>query len=341
MPPVRSRSQGIVSQDGYVEFTATETTTDRMCGLSHGDSDQGYTDIDYAIYLTAMARCKCTKAAFLAANFGAYVTGDVFRVALEGGAIIYRKNGTVFYTSLVTPTQPLLVDTTLYSPGATLSNVVLHGVLTGVPAGVAPIVSMSGPANNTAFAAQAAITLQASASASSGSVVKVEFYNGSTKLGDGTPVAGQPGNWFLLLSSGFSAGSYSLTAVATDNLGLTATSAPTTIQVNPSQGINVTFNPLPVGTTFSAPGNLTLSVNAFDASGGTISKVEFYQGNALLGTVTASVPGQSSTFTFPLTLTSAGSYLFTAKAYNSSGLSTTTDSCDDHGPGFAPVHYRL
>jgi hypothetical protein len=77
-------TQGIVSQDGYVEFTATETTTDRMCGLSHGDSDQNYTDIDFAIYLTAMARCGCTRGAFLGATFGTYATGDVFRVALEG-----------------------------------------------------------------------------------------------------------------------------------------------------------------------------------------------------------------------------------------------------------------
>ena len=34
---------------GYVEFTATETTTYRICGLGNTDSDQNYTDVDFGI----------------------------------------------------------------------------------------------------------------------------------------------------------------------------------------------------------------------------------------------------------------------------------------------------
>ena len=49
-------TQAIASGDGYVEFTASETTTYRMCGLSHGDDDQAYPDIDFAIYPTATAK---------------------------------------------------------------------------------------------------------------------------------------------------------------------------------------------------------------------------------------------------------------------------------------------
>jgi RHS repeat-associated protein len=49
------------------------------------------------------------------------------RVAVEGGVVKYKKNGTVFYTSSVPPTYPLLVDTSLYSAGSTLSNVVIGG----------------------------------------------------------------------------------------------------------------------------------------------------------------------------------------------------------------------
>ena len=37
----------------------------------------------------------------------------------------YKKNGTVFYTSTVSPTYPLVVDTALHANGSTLSNVVL------------------------------------------------------------------------------------------------------------------------------------------------------------------------------------------------------------------------
>ena len=53
----------------------------------------------------------------------------------------YKKNGTVLYTSSVTPTYPLLVDTALYSNGSTLSNVVLVSGLGTPPAQVQWLVS--------------------------------------------------------------------------------------------------------------------------------------------------------------------------------------------------------
>ncbi|KYF99187.1 hypothetical protein BE20_03320 [Sorangium cellulosum] len=37
--------------DGYVEFSTNEADLQKIAGLSHGDIDQGYGDIDYAIYL--------------------------------------------------------------------------------------------------------------------------------------------------------------------------------------------------------------------------------------------------------------------------------------------------
>ena len=46
---------------------------------------------------------------------------------MEGGVLKYRKNGALLYTSLVTPSSPLSVDTALYENGATLANVVLSG----------------------------------------------------------------------------------------------------------------------------------------------------------------------------------------------------------------------
>jgi hypothetical protein len=46
-------TQTLVSGDGYVEATASETTTYRMFGISSGDSNQTYTDVDFGIYLEA------------------------------------------------------------------------------------------------------------------------------------------------------------------------------------------------------------------------------------------------------------------------------------------------
>ena len=39
--------------DGYVELTVGETGTGKAAGLSSGDGGQSYTDIDFALRLTA------------------------------------------------------------------------------------------------------------------------------------------------------------------------------------------------------------------------------------------------------------------------------------------------
>ena len=41
--------QQITAGDGYVEFTASETSTSRMLGLPNGNSNASYTDIDFAL----------------------------------------------------------------------------------------------------------------------------------------------------------------------------------------------------------------------------------------------------------------------------------------------------
>jgi RHS repeat-associated protein len=60
-----------------------------------------------------------------------YTTADVFRVAVEGGVVKYRKNGVLVYTSTIAPTYPLLVDAGLYHNGGTQASVVISGNLTG------------------------------------------------------------------------------------------------------------------------------------------------------------------------------------------------------------------
>ena len=85
---------------------------------------------------------------------------------------------------------------------------------------------MTNPANNAQFTAPATVNLAATASDADGSVVKVEFFNGSTKLGESTNAPYQY-TW-----SNVAADSYALTAKATDNQGATKTSATVNIQVN-------------------------------------------------------------------------------------------------------------
>jgi hypothetical protein len=90
----------------------------------------------------------------------------------------------------------------------------------------APVVSLTAPANNAIFIAPATITLSASATDAFGNITKVDFFQGSTRIGTATAA---PYNFVL---SNVSPGSYSLTAVATNDAGTSSTSAPVAIVVN-------------------------------------------------------------------------------------------------------------
>jgi RHS repeat-associated protein len=71
------------------------------------------------------------------------------------------------------------------------------------------------------------------------------------------------------------------------------------------------------GATYTAPATITLSATAAD-SDGTIAKVEFYNGTTLLGVASANPPALT------LSGVAAGSYTYTAKAYDNLGASTVS-----------------
>jgi chitinase len=93
-----------------------------------------------------------------------------------------------------------------------------------------PVVSITSPANNASFTPPATVTIQASASDADGSIAKVEFFNGATKLGEATSAP------YSFTWANVAAGTYSLTAKATDNANASATSATVTITVGTSTG---------------------------------------------------------------------------------------------------------
>jgi hypothetical protein len=127
-PAGTSWSAGAVSAqeltgDGYAEFTVTDAGKYLMFGLGNGDSDQGYGDIEYAIYTYAgTGRLLIYEGGVYRASVGSYAAGDQVRVAVEGGVVRYRKNGALLYSSTVPPGYPLRVDTSLYSAGAAVTG---------------------------------------------------------------------------------------------------------------------------------------------------------------------------------------------------------------------------
>jgi hypothetical protein len=109
------------SGDGYAEYVVPNTTKALMFGLSTGDIDVAYTDIDFAIYPFAGGGgpLQIWEGGAYIGNVGnGFAEGDVLRVAVEGGVVKYRKNGTLLYTSSVSPTYPLLVDTSFIQIGS-------------------------------------------------------------------------------------------------------------------------------------------------------------------------------------------------------------------------------
>ena len=82
-----------------------------------------------------------------------------------------------------------------------------------------PSVAMTGPADRSSFRAPGFFSLTASASDRDGTVVSVDFYSGTTKIGTSTTAP------YALPVENLGAGTYSFTAVATDDLGATTTSS--------------------------------------------------------------------------------------------------------------------
>ena len=120
-----------VSNNGYLEFTASETNKQRMVGLSASYGSSSYTTIQYAVYLQSNATVGVYESGTNRGNFGTYAAGDVFKVAIESGVVKYYKNGTLFYTSTVIPSLPQYVNASLNDIGATVTNAMVYNYNTG------------------------------------------------------------------------------------------------------------------------------------------------------------------------------------------------------------------
>src|SRR6185503_9273693 len=84
-------------------------------------------------------------------------------------------------------------------------------------------------------------------------------------------------NW-----SSHAVGSYTLRAVAVDNLGLRGTSAPVNITLLANVPPTVAVTNPTAGANFAVGANISIGAGASD-SDGTVSKVEFFQGTTKLG----------------------------------------------------------
>ncbi len=175
-----------------------------------------------------------------------------------------------------------------------------------------PGVTITSPTNGTTFTPPACIVINVNSVDNDGSIAKVEFFNGSVKIGEdiSSPYSF---SWCSVPT-----GAYNLTAKATDNLGATGVSTLVVVTMG-SGNINPTINiTSPVNSTnFTSPALIIMNATASDTNG-SITKVDFYNGSTLLGTDT------STPFSFIWPNVTAGTYSLTAKATdNENGIGTS------------------
>jgi hypothetical protein len=147
---------------------------------------------------------------------------------------------------------------------ATFDNVtVTSSSGTPPPANVPPSVTLTSPASGSTFTAPATINLAASASDSDGTVSKVQFFSGTTLLGTATSAP------YSLTWSNVPAGSYSITAVATDNDGASTTSGAASVTVSagsPSTSLPSGWSHADIGAVPFA-GDATFSSGTYTVKG--------------------------------------------------------------------------
>jgi hypothetical protein len=156
-----------------------------------------------------------------------------------------------------------------------------------------------------------------------GTVSTVQFFNGSTLLTGGT-TGGSGSNYTYTFTP--ANGSYSITAVATDNECVSTTSSALTFTVAANQAPTITALAATTTTQFYPGQTVNLSCNAVD-NDGTVSAVSFSVNSG--SAITASNGGSGNVYTATYTIPSSaapGAFSVTATATDSYSPAATATS---------------
>jgi uncharacterized repeat protein (TIGR02059 family) len=224
----------------------------------------------------------------------------VSSVSISGTKVLLTLSSPVAYGNVVTvaytkpTTNPL--QTTSGGQAASISAQQVQNNCTPT-SNQPPNVSITSPANNSSFKSPGLIVIKADASDIDGNVTKVEFFNGSYKLGEAV-LAPYSYTW-----DNVPVGKYSITAVATDNSSLKAVSKPDTVtvrtRIRTTKGAPVITIIEPYnGEQFVASAKIDIMVDTFDPDT-IISKIEYFAGTTKIGE--SRLPPYSISFESPST----------------------------------------
>jgi Galactose oxidase-like, Early set domain/Bacterial Ig domain len=184
--------------------------------------------------------------------------------------------------------------------------------MVSVQGNLPPTILLTQPTDGATFTPPATVNLSATASDDDGTVTKVEFFNGAAKLGEDTAAP------YTFTWSGVAAGTYTLTARATDDVGGATTSAASTITVSAGNTPPTASITSPAdGAVFAWKPTITVTATASDPDGN-ITKVEFRDGTTVLGQDT------SAPYSFRWRNVPSGSHLLTVRATDNAGAVTTS-----------------
>jgi glucose/arabinose dehydrogenase/plastocyanin len=261
--------------------------------------------------------------------FAAMVNVDIKPFSFDPADVTINVNDQVVWTWVSdfhsTTSDSPLWDSGVHNTGFVFTNTfagagtfpylcIVHG-FTGtvnVQAGNnAPTVSIDSPTNGASFTPPAVVPITATAQDSDGSVTNVSFFDGTTLLG-GT------NNTPYTITASLGVGAHALTAVATDNLGLSATSSVVSVTVSTGHTApSVTLTNPPDNSVFGNTDSINIGASV---SGTGVTNVQFFDGLVLLRSFSAP-PYTLSTSPFTFSL---GVHTLTAMALDNLGAAGTS-----------------
>lgn len=251
------------------------------------------------------------------------VARSISSITISGKNLQLKLGSPVSPGDIVTISYTKPSTNPLQTPSGGQANAIISQPVTnrvGSIVNIAPTIIITSPLSNTTFTDSTTITIVASALDSDGSISTVDFYNGNIKLGSKSQAP------FIFAWNKVEEGTYSLTAIATDNLNVQTTSLDISISVisgtssvNQSPIISIT-NPAK-GQIYNHNSNITIDAIASDPDG-IIRSVSFFNGTTKL------VELSSMPYTYIWKDIEPGTYSITAVAtdnFSATSISTPID----------------
>ncbi len=213
------------------------------------------------------------------------------------------------WTNVPTGTYYITARTTDFEGRSAVSA---RRAVTVVSPNAFPIIKLVLPLQDAVFTSPAQITINASANDADGTIAKVEYFNGAEKLSEFTAPP------YVFVWDSVTTGTYSISAVATDNKGAKTETRQNIFVSAPNSMPEVTITSPENGKTFSDPEVLTITAEASDLDG-TVEKVVFYIDSIKVG------EANSAPYSIQVPNVKSGTITVFAKAIDNEEAITTSN----------------